>query len=49
MMAGATAVGIGSAQFINPNAMNEILTGLVDFCDKNSIDTFAELTGSAQI
>lgn len=49
MMAGAAAVGIGSAQFINPNAMNEILAGLVQFCDDNGIDSFAELTGSVQI
>ena len=49
MMAGAAAVGIGSAQFINPNAMNEILAGLVQFCDDNGIDSFVELTGSAQI
>ena len=49
MMAGATAVGIGSAQFINPNAMNEILEGLIQFCDENGIVNFAELTGAAQI
>ena len=45
MMAGASAVGIGSAQFINPNAMNEILEGMEAFCDENRIETFAELTG----
>lgn len=29
--------------------MNEILAGLVQFCDDNGIDSFVELTGSAQI
>lgn len=49
MMAGASTVGIGSAQFINPNAMNEILDGLIAFCDANGFETFADLTGCVQI
>lgn len=47
IMAGATAVGIGSAQFINPNAAVEILEGMVAYCEANHIESFAEITGCA--
>lgn len=47
MMAGASAVGIGSAQFINPNAAVEILDGMVRFCENNHIGSFSELVGCA--
>lgn len=48
MMAGASAVGIGSAQLVNPNAMNEILEGMVAFSNENHVETFAELTGCVE-
>lgn len=47
MMAGAAAVGIGSAQFINPNAAVEILDGMTAYCEQNGIGSFAELIGCA--
>lgn len=47
MMAGASAVGIGSAQFVNPNAAVEILRGMESFCQERGIESFSELTGSA--
>lgn len=47
MMAGASAVGIGSAQFINPNASVEILEGMIAYCEANQVKNFEELVGCA--
>lgn len=47
MMAGASAVGIGSAQFINPNGAVEILDGMTAYCEQNGIGSFEELIGCA--
>ena len=47
IMAGATAVGIGSAQFIDPNASVQILEDMIQYCDANKISSFAELVGCA--
>lgn len=47
MMAGAAAVGIGSAQFINPNAAVEILEGMEGYCQSRGIESFSDLVGLA--
>ena len=47
MMAGAAAVGIGSAQFINPNAAVEILEGMEGYCQSRGIESFSDLVGFA--
>lgn len=47
IMAGAAAVGIGSAQFVNPNAAVEILDGMISFCEENHISSFEEIIGCA--
>jgi len=47
IMAGAAAVGIGSAQLINPNAAAEILDDMIVWCESNRVDSFEELIGCA--
>lgn len=48
-------IKIGQLKFANPVfgasgcVGHEILAGLIQFCDDNGIDSFAELTGSVQI
>ena len=49
MIAGASAVQIGTVNFINPNAGIEIIDGLKAFCSQNSIINISDLTGSYQI
>lgn len=49
IMAGASAVGIGSAQFVNPNAAVEILEGMIAFCEANRIGCFDEIVGCAHM
>jgi dihydroorotate dehydrogenase (NAD+) catalytic subunit len=46
MLAGATAVQVGTATFLNPTAMIDIIEGLAAFCAARSIQCVAELTGA---
>jgi len=46
MMAGATAVMVGTANFTNPYACPEIIKGLEDYCRDNNIEKISDLTGS---
>ena len=49
MLAGATAVQVGTASFINPAAMQAITTELRDYCDSNGIAHARDLTGGIRI
>ena len=46
LIVGATAVEIGTANFINPNIGVEIVEGLNSYCDKNKISRIAEIINS---
>lgn len=46
LLAGATAVQVGTATFVNPVAMVEIIAGLAAFCVRHGIDKVADLTGA---
>ena len=48
IMAGASAVEVGTATFINPNAATEIIDGLERYMRENSIKKLADLIGSAR-
>jgi dihydroorotate dehydrogenase (NAD+) catalytic subunit len=45
LMAGATAVQVGTASFISPTAMPAVIAGLKDFCARKGISCVTELTG----
>lgn len=47
MMAGATAVQVGTASFISPTAMLGVLQGLSAFCTRRGFARSADLTGLA--
>ncbi|KAF0151316.1 MAG: dihydroorotate dehydrogenase catalytic subunit [Ignavibacteria bacterium] len=49
MIVGASAVQVGTANFINPNTGNEIVDGLIEFCDRQRIQKLTELIGSYKI
>ena len=49
MIVGATAVQLGTINFINPNAGVEIIDGLISYCENHSIKKLETLTGSFQI
>lgn len=46
MVAGAAAFQIGTINFINPNAGIEIIDGIKEFCNGESINKISELTAS---
>jgi dihydroorotate dehydrogenase (NAD+) catalytic subunit len=47
MLAGATAVSIGTANFVNPLAPLEIIEGLTEYCRQAGFAAVRELVGLA--
>lgn len=47
MMAGATAIQVGTASFISPTAMVQVIDGVRDFCARRGFTSSADLTGLA--
>ncbi len=45
-IAGATAVAVGTGNFVNPQATIEIINGLKKYCQENKLDSIKKLTGS---
>lgn len=48
MLAGATAVQVGTATFINPTAMISIIDGLRAFCERKGVARVSELVGAVR-
>jgi dihydroorotate dehydrogenase (NAD+) catalytic subunit len=48
MLAGATAVQIGTASYADPRAVENIANGLRRWCAAHDIARVSELTGAAQ-
>ena len=46
LLAGATAVAVGTATFTNPNAAAEVYDGIVAYCEKHGFKSVSELTGN---
>jgi dihydroorotate dehydrogenase (NAD+) catalytic subunit len=46
IIAGATAVQVGTANFVNPRVSLDILKGIKDYCMKRSIERISDLIGS---
>ncbi len=46
LMAGATAVQVGTANFTDPYAMPKIIDGLNAWCDRHGVANVSELTGT---
>jgi dihydroorotate dehydrogenase (NAD+) catalytic subunit len=49
IIAGASAVQVGTANFVNPRATTDILDGLEDFMRENGISKITELVGTLEI
>ncbi len=49
LIAGATAVQVGTANFVNPRATMEIIDGITRFMIENSISGMSDLVGTLQI
>jgi dihydroorotate dehydrogenase (NAD+) catalytic subunit len=48
LLAGATAVAIGTANFVNPDTAAEVLRGLEDYCRRHQVERLADLIGAAR-
>jgi dihydroorotate dehydrogenase (NAD+) catalytic subunit len=46
-LAGATAVAVGTANFVNPSATMDILDGLIAYLEEHGIEDLHELIGAA--
>jgi len=46
MLAGATAVAVGTANFIDPTSVIRITDGLAEFCRANDVERVRDLTGA---
>lgn len=49
LMAGATAVQVGTANFTDPYAMPKIIDELNAWCDKHGVESVSDLTGTLQL
>ena len=49
LIAGARAVQVGTANFVDPQAPIRIIEGLKDYCRKNEIGSLEEIIGSLQV
>ncbi|SPQ00717.1 Dihydroorotate dehydrogenase B (NAD(+)), catalytic subunit [Candidatus Sulfobium mesophilum] len=47
MLAGASGIAVGTANFVNPLASIEILDGIIDYMEKQGIEAISSLTGTA--
>ena len=48
MLAGATAVAVGTANFNNPTATVEVIDGIADYCERHGVGNVNELIGALQ-
>ena len=46
LLAGATAVAVGTATFTNPGTVAEVYDGIVAYCEKHGFKSVSELTGN---
>jgi dihydroorotate dehydrogenase (NAD+) catalytic subunit len=49
LIAGAVAVQVGTANFINPNATIEIIEGIEGFLIKNNISKLTDIIGTFKV
>ena len=49
LLAGASAIGIGTALFYDPLVLPEINQGILDYCDQHHIDHISQLVGQVQL
>lgn len=45
MLAGATAVAVGTANFGNPHATVDVIDGIIDYCEEQGVKDVTELIG----
>lgn len=46
MLAGATSVAVGTANFTNPTATVDVVNGIIEYCESQGVEDVNELTGA---
>ena len=49
MICGSSAIQIGTVNFINPNAGVEIIEGIKNYCEKQSVTKLSEIIASYKL
>ena len=49
LLAGATAVAVGTATFTNPGTVGEVYDGIVAYCEKHGFESVSALTGNLDL
>jgi dihydroorotate dehydrogenase (NAD+) catalytic subunit len=47
LLAGATAIAVGTANFVNPQATMEVLEGIEEYLTRHGIDDVNDIVGAA--
>ena len=48
MLAGATAVAVGTANFMNPEATVDVIDGIADYCEEQGVEDVNDLIGALE-
>ena len=48
MLAGATAVAVGTANFVNPTATVQVIEGIIAYCEEQGVSKVTELIGALE-
>lgn len=48
MLAGATAVAVGTANFMNPQATVDVIDGIIDYCEEQDVNDVNDLIGALE-
>lgn len=48
MLAGATAVAVGTANFMNPQATVDVIDGIIDYCEEQGVSDVNDLIGALE-
>ncbi len=48
MLAGATSVAVGTANFTNPGATVDVINGIIDYCEQQGVSDVNELVGALE-
>ena len=48
MLAGATAVAVGTANFVNPTATVDVIDGIAAYCEEQGVEHVTDLIGALE-
>lgn len=49
VLAGATAVAVGTANFVNPRAAKDVREGIADYMQRHGVESLSDLVGSVKL